>query len=61
VVRVAVVEAYILRPTTPPVLVVVVKPHESIGHKSQLLIPRLSTCSSVIDNKDDRVNKAGEG
>jgi hypothetical protein len=40
VVEVTVVEASILRPTTPPILAVVVQLHEPAGHKCQLLIPK---------------------
>jgi hypothetical protein len=61
VVRVATVVASILGLTTSPVLPVVVKPRELAGHKCHLLIPRLSTCSSVMVNKEDKANIAGEG
>jgi hypothetical protein len=40
VVRIAAVEASVLRPTTPLVLVVVMEPCEPAGHKRQLLIPK---------------------
>jgi hypothetical protein len=39
VVGVTVVETSILRPATPPVLVVVVEPREPTSHQRQLLIP----------------------
>jgi hypothetical protein len=41
--------------------VVVVEPYEPTGHKCQLLTLRLSTYSSMIDNKEDKANIVGEG
>jgi hypothetical protein len=61
VVRVTTVEAFILEPAMMLVLAVVVEPHEPTGHIRQLLIPEAFTCSSMIDSKEDRANKAGEG
>jgi hypothetical protein len=60
VVGIATVVASVLGHTMPPAHTVVVEPREPAGHKCQLLIPRFSTCSSVIDNKEDRENIAGE-
>jgi hypothetical protein len=45
----------------PSILAVVVKPCEPASHKHQLLILRLSTCSFVMVNKEDKENIAGEG
>jgi hypothetical protein len=59
VVRAASVEASILRPTTPPVLTVVVKPREPTGHKRQLLIlkglhPLLCVGQQIRQSKHNR-------
>jgi hypothetical protein len=45
VVGIATAVASILRPAMSSAYTVVVEPHEPTGHKRQLLIPRLSTCS----------------
>jgi hypothetical protein len=60
VVGIITVIASVLGPATPLAHTIVVEPREPAGHKCQLLIPRLSTYSSVIDNKEDRANIAGE-
>jgi hypothetical protein len=61
VVGVTTVEASILRSATPQVLAVVVEPCEPTTTSASSSSLRLSTCSFVIDSKEDKANIAGEG
>jgi hypothetical protein len=60
-VRVAAVEASILHPTMPPVLADLWNRVNRLATRARSSSPRLSTCSSLIDNKEDKENIAGQG